>query len=61
MHAFLGLSDELRPGYKKITVKVHADTSASPDKLEELLEYVKKTPPVLDIISNPVPVKVELA
>lgn len=60
LHAFLGLSNELRPGYKNISVTVHAHTNAD-EKLEELLEYVKRTSPVLDIISNPVPVKVALA
>jgi len=42
-------------------VKVHADTSASEEQLAELLAYVKKTSPVLDIISNPVDVDVEMA
>lgn len=60
LHAFLGLSNDLRPGYKNISVTVHAHTNAD-EKLEELLEYVKRTSPVLDIISNPVPVKVALA
>ena len=61
LHAFLGLSEEIRPGYKNIVVKVNADTSASEEHLGELLEYVKKTSPVLDIIANPVPVKIEIA
>ena len=60
LHAFLGLTEEVRPGYKNISVKVDADTSAPKEKLEELLTYVKKTSPVLDIISNPVPVEVVL-
>ena len=61
LHAFLGLSEELRPGYKNIAVKVHADTSASEEQFEELLKYVKKTSPVLDIITNPVSVNVDVA
>lgn len=60
LHAFLGLSEEIRPGYKHIAVKIHADTSASKAELEGLLEYVKKTSPVLDIITKPVPVQIEL-
>lgn len=61
LHAFLGLSDTIRPGYKNINVLVHADTSATNEEFNDLLKYVKKTSPVLDIISNPVPVQIELA
>ena len=60
LHAFLGLSEEVRPGYKNITVKIDADTSASEEKFAELLAYVKKTSPVLDIVTKPVPVNVVL-
>ena len=61
LHAFLGLSDELRPGYKNIQVTINADTSAPPEQWNDLISYVKKTSPVLDIISNPVPVEVIVA
>lgn len=61
LHAFLGLSEDLRPGYNNIAVKVYADTSASKEQLKELLEYAKKTSPVLDILRNPVSVTVEIA
>lgn len=60
LHAFLGLSETKRPGYKNINVKVDADTSASPEEFKNLMEYVKKTSPVLDIVTNPVPVNVIL-
>jgi len=60
LHAFLGLSEDKRPGYKSISVTVYADTSAKPEQLAELIAYVKKTSPVLDIIANPVPVYIKL-
>ena len=60
LHAFLGLSENSRPGYKNIIVKVHAESSATNEEFNELLSYVKKTSPVLDIVTNPVPVRVEL-
>jgi uncharacterized OsmC-like protein len=60
LHAFLGLSEEVRPGYRKINVKVNLDADAPANKLEELLAYVRKTSPVLDIVSKPVPVSVKL-
>ena len=57
---FLGLSDEVRPGYENIrlTYKVKAD--APEEKLRELCDYVQKTSPVLDVIRNPVPVSVRM-
>lgn len=58
LHCFLGLSKTKRPGYENITVNIKAETDASPAKFQELIEYVKQTSPVLDIIENPVPVSV---
>jgi len=58
---FLGLSDQVRPGYSGIRVKYRVQADAPREKLEELCEYVQRTSPVLDIIRNPVPVTVELA
>lgn len=60
LHAFLGLSDSIRPGYKQVTVKVKAESDAPKEKLEELFAYVQKTSPVLDILRNPVPVTLDL-
>lgn len=60
LHGFLGLSDTVRPGYEGIQVRCHIKSSASPEKLEELIAYVKRTSPVLDIVRNPVPVDVHL-
>lgn len=60
LHAFLGLSKESRPGYKNINVNVIADTSASKEEFQGLLDYVKDTSPVLDIITNPVPVNLDI-
>lgn len=60
LHGFLGLSDTIRPGYKNITVNVDLDADAPGDKLNELLTIVKKTSPVLDIITNPVPVYIKM-
>ena len=60
LHAFLGLSETVRPGYKNINITVNLDADAPEEKLEELLSYVQKTSPVLDIVRNPVPVSVKL-
>jgi uncharacterized OsmC-like protein len=58
--AFLGLSDQTRPGYESIRVQWSVDSPASREDLIELCEYVQRTSPVIDIIANKVPVSVEL-
>jgi uncharacterized OsmC-like protein len=60
LHAFLGLSDQVRPGYRAIRVSYRVQSDAPREKLEALCEYVQKTSPVLDILRNPVPVSIEL-
>ena len=61
LHGFLGLSEQIRPGYQDIRVSYRVKSDAPREKLEELCEYVQKTSPVLDIIRNPIPVSVTLA
>lgn len=58
--AFLGLSEQTRAGYEGIRVNCRVKADASREKLEELFDYVQKTSPVLDVISNPVPVSLSL-
>ena len=60
LHAFLGLSDEVRPGYKNIELTYRVESDAPREKVVELCEYVQKTSPVLDVLRNPVPVSVRL-
>lgn len=60
LQGFLGLSEDVRPGYSKIRVNYKVDSDAPREKLEELCEYVQKTSPVLDIISNKVSVTVNM-
>ncbi|WP_038047054.1 OsmC family protein [Thioalkalivibrio sp. ALJ24] len=61
LHAFLGLSEQKRPGYESSRVTYRAITDASREQVVELCEYVQKTSPVLDMLRNPVPVEVRLA
>lgn len=58
LRAFLGLSEEVRPGYEGIRLTCRVKSDAPREKIMELLEYVQKTSPVLDIVRNPVPVTV---
>jgi uncharacterized OsmC-like protein len=60
LHAFLGLSDTVRPGFESIRVRWSVESPASREELLELCEYVQKTSPVFDVIANRVPISVEL-
>ena len=61
LHAFLGISDEERPGYKGIELTYRVESDAPREKIVELCDYVQRTSPVLDVLRNPVPVSVKLA
>lgn len=61
LRAFLGLSEEVRPGYQGIRLTYKVKSDAPREKIVELCDYVQKTSPVLDIIRSPVPVTVALA
>jgi len=54
LQGFLGLSDQVRPGYKEIRVRVTIKADAPAEELEKLT----KLSPVYDIVSNPVPVSI---
>lgn len=60
LHAFLGLSDDVRPGYKSINLTYRVESDTPKEKLVELCEYVQRTSPVLDMLRNPVLVSVRL-
>lgn len=60
LRGFLGLSEQVRPGYRDIHVRCRVKSDASSEQLTELFEYVQKTSPVLDIVRNPVEVSLEL-
>lgn len=60
LRAFLGLSDEVRPGFDSIRVRYRVRSDAPRHQVEDLCAYVQRTSPVLDMLTNPVPVTVEL-
>jgi uncharacterized OsmC-like protein len=60
LHGFLGLSEDVRPGYEQINLTYRVDSDASRQQIEELCAYVQRTSPVLDIIANAVPVSISL-
>lgn len=61
LRAFLGLSEDVRPGFESIRLTYRVKSDAPREKIEELCNYVQKTSPVLDIIRKPVPVAIALA
>lgn len=56
IQGFLGLSDKVRRGYKKIRVHFEVETDAPAEQLKELMKFS----PVHDIVSNPVPVSIQI-
>ena len=56
LHGFLGLDDKVRKGYKVIRVVMRVDSDADAETLTSLA----KNSPVYDIVSNSVPVEVDL-
>lgn len=61
LHGFLGLSDKVRNGYESLNVTFRIKADAPEEKLRELVELAQRRSPVFDIVSNPVPVTVQLA
>ena len=58
LHGFLGMDDNVRNGYKNITVTLKVKGDASEETLQELAEVAQARSPVFDIVANPVPIKV---
>ncbi|HEX9873855.1 MAG TPA: OsmC family protein [Deferrimonas sp.] len=61
VQGFLGLSEEIPVGYKRIRVTFRIDADISEEKKEELVRMAQKYSPVFNTISKPVPVTVTLA
>lgn len=56
LHGFLGLSDQVRPGYQNVRVTMKATSDAPAEALAELAKFS----PVFDIFTNPVPVSIRV-
>ena len=56
LHGFLRLDENVRNGYENIRVNFKVKSDASPEQLADLA----KMSPVFDIVSNPVPITVNL-
>ena len=56
LQGFLGLSDQVRPGYKEIRARFTIKADAPAEELKKLTLLS----PVYDIVSNPVPISIQI-
>jgi len=61
VRAFLGITHEVRPGYKQIRVKFHVKSDAPRKKIEELMMLAERRSPVSDSVRQGVPIQFSLA
>jgi len=59
LHGFLGLNSNVRPGYEQIQVTIKATGDFDDNQLAELASLTRYSP-VRDIVSNPVPIAIDL-
>ena len=60
LNGILGLDPEVRNGYQQVTVRFTVKGDAPAHKLRELLEQSRARSAVYDVITNGVPVAVEV-
>jgi uncharacterized OsmC-like protein len=60
LRGFLGMSDEVRNGYDNVRVTFQIKADASEEQLHALCQLAQKRSPVFDIVTNAVPVTVQL-
>ena len=60
LRGFLGVKEDVRNGYERLRVTFRVKADAPEEKLRELVELAQRRSPVFDIITNPVPIEVQL-
>jgi uncharacterized OsmC-like protein len=60
LRGFLGLTDEVRPGYEQIRASAHIDADAPAEELQGLHEEVTRTSPLYDNVTNEVSLDLDL-
>lgn len=61
LQGILGLSDEVRNGYQQITIRFTIEGDAPAETLEQIVEQSRARSAVFDVLTNGVPVDVEVA
>ncbi|MDA1089559.1 MAG: OsmC family protein [Proteobacteria bacterium] len=60
LRGFFAVDDDVRPGYMDITANVRIESTASDEDIARLKAAVDAHCPVLDIVSNKTPVKINV-
>jgi uncharacterized OsmC-like protein len=60
LRGILGLSDEVRNGYQALRVRFEIEGDAPPAKLREIVEQARNRSAVFDIITNGIPVAIDV-
>lgn len=60
LHGFLGLDPKVRRGFKSITMNVRLTGSLNEAQKQEVLALASQFSPVYDMVTNPVPVSLNL-
>ena len=60
LRGFFAVDDSIRPGFQSIRGTVTLESSAPPEDLDRLKAHVDAHCPVLDLLSNPTPLTLEL-
>jgi uncharacterized OsmC-like protein len=61
LNGILGLNPDIRNGYQNITVRFTVKGDAPAEKLREIVEQSRNRSAVFDVITNAVPVSIEIA
>jgi uncharacterized OsmC-like protein len=60
VRAFLGITGDVRPGYKQIRIKFHVKSDAPREKIRELMMLAERRSPVSDSVRAGVPIDFSL-
>jgi uncharacterized OsmC-like protein len=61
LRGILGISDEVRNGYRDISIRFEIEGDAPPEKLQQILEQARARSAVFDVLTNGVPVSVSVS
>jgi putative redox protein len=60
LRGLLGVDDNVRPGFEEIRAVVEIDSPAGAEEIQRLKATVDRHCPVLDLLRNPTPIRLEL-
>jgi uncharacterized OsmC-like protein len=60
LNGILGLNPEVRNGYQRVTVRFEVSGSGTPEQMRALVEQSRKRSAVYDVITNGVPVDIQV-